>query len=108
MPPTRNSQKSSVIVTVPASLVPLMEQTQVLLDAVAQMPRGGDLEGLIESHLGELNRQFYELCLARRAAAGAEVSSEDSEAFPPSGLPEVPDGLGPGAVEGAHGSDAAR
>jgi len=102
------SSKVSVIVTVPESLSPVVEKVEQLLEAVSQMPRGGDLEGLIESHLGELNRQFYDLCLSRREAAGASVASEGSEGFPPSGLPAMPGGVAAQSSEGAGDPDAAR
>lgn len=102
------SSKASVIATVPGSLVPVVARVQQLLDAVSQMPRGGDLEGLIESHLGELNRQFYDLCLSRREAAGASGASEGSEGFPPSGVPAVPGGVAAQSPEGACDPDVAR
>ena len=81
-----------------------MEKVQALLDAVERMPRGGDLEGLIESHLKGLNRQCYEICLARRNAA----ASEASEDFSPSGLPALSEADAPRAAQGAADPDAPR
>jgi len=93
-----------------ASLGPVVETVEKLVEEVRAMPRGGDLEGLIESHLAVLNRQCYEVCLERRqeAAAAQDKASEGSEDFSPSGVPAVPGAVAAGTVEAAGDPNAAR
>jgi hypothetical protein len=108
MPQQPDDLEPTVTMTVPAWMVPHVEKLNALLREVGEMPRGGDLEGLIESHLVGLNQQCYDTALGRREPAVAQQASEKPEAFPPSGMSEVPGAAASRAPEAAHDPDAAR
>jgi hypothetical protein len=98
----------STTIRVPIWMVPHIEQLDQLLQEVHDMPPGGDLESLIESHLVGLNRQCYDTALRLRTQAADHRASEDPEAFPPSALSAVPENDAPGAPQAAGDSDPAR
>jgi hypothetical protein len=97
-----------VQVTVPAWMIPHVENLNELLQAVEALPPGGDLEGLIETHLIDLNRQCYDTALRHRAWAAERQVSEPSEDFPPSGLSSMPQSAAAWANQAAPDPDAAR
>jgi len=68
------------------SLDNVMQSLQKLQARVREMPRGGDLESLIEEGLAEINREFFESCVSARQETSA---SSESGGFPPWGVPEV-------------------
>ncbi len=65
---------------------PLEHKLQEFLTQVSTMPRGGDLEGLIEDNAAELKLLLYEVAACQRQQAAAAQPAD----FPPSGLPELP------------------
>jgi hypothetical protein len=67
---------------------PLDEKLQEFLAQVREMPRGGDLEGLIEDNAAELRLLLYEAAARQRQQSTADAPAD----FPPSGLPELPAG----------------
>jgi len=67
------------------SLNNVMQSLQELQTQVREMPRGGDLESLIEEGLEKVNREFFESCVCERGAP----SPSDSGDFPPCDVPEV-------------------
>lgn len=94
--------------SVPASMIPLVQSLGNLFQEVRDMAPGGDLEGLIETHLSGLNRQGYDTALSQRAQAAAPKASGEPEAFPPWGPSQVSEAAAPGAFQAARDSDAAR
>jgi len=81
----------------------LLEKSKVLTERVEKMERGGDLEGLIEEGLNEIDMEIYKILLeARERAASAEAA-----AFSPSGMSSVSGADESGASQGAGGVDAA-
>jgi len=106
-----NLTDPTVTTAVSAPLAPVVERLNELMQEVCDMPRGGDLEGLIESHLAGLNQQWYDLCLARReqlAGVAQPRASAPAEAFPPAGLPAVPSTAAARSPQAAHDPDPAR
>jgi hypothetical protein len=85
-----------------------VETLNKLVQEVHDLPPGGDLEGLIESHLAGLERQCLDLALTQRQRAAEQQASAKPEAFPPSGLSPVPGPLAARAQETAHNPDPAR
>jgi len=69
----------------PDSPVPKSSQVKLaeLLDRVRQMPRGGDLEGLLVKEAEELVRIVQQEALSVREESGAS----DEASFSPSGEP---------------------
>lgn len=67
-------------------LVPLVEQLQTLLERVRQLPPGGDLEGLIEEGLSQLEPALYQALLQARQ----QQASQHTDAFSPSALSSRP------------------
>jgi len=100
--------EATVTAFVPAPLTPLVETLNEFMQEVRDMPRGGDLEGLIEARLAGLERQCLDLALGQRQQAVEQEASAKPEAFPPSGLPQVPGALGSRAQEAAPDPDAPR
>ena len=100
--------QTTVHVTIPTWMLPHVEKLNELLQDVRDMPRGGDLEGLIESHLVGLARQCYDSALHQRAQIIEQQASAPSEAFPPSGLPAVPDAAAARPSQAARGPEPAR
>ena len=95
-------------VSVPTALVPLIEGLNEFFEQVGELPSGGDLEGLIEAHLSEMNRQLCERTLQRRQQALSDKASAQPEAFPPSGLSAMPAADAAGGSEAADDPDAPR
>ena len=93
---------------IPTPLVPIAETLNKLIQEVHDLPVGGDLEGLIESHLAGLERQCMDLALDQRQRAAEQHASEPLEVSPPSGLPEVPSHSAARAQEAADDSDPTR
>ena len=91
-----------------APLTPLVETLNELMQEVRDLPRGGDLEGLIETRLADLERQCLDLALDQRQQAAAQEASAKPEAFPPSGLLQVPGAVASRAPQAAPDPDAAR
>ena len=60
----------------------LEHKLQEFLTQVCELPRGGDLEGLIEDNAAELKQLLYEVAARQRQEAAAAAPA----AFPPSGL----------------------
>ena len=110
MPMSQQSVKTDPTVTaiVSTPLVPLVERLNALVHEVREMPRGGDLEGLIGIHLHSLRRECCEMALDQRQQAAAQQASETPEAFPPSALPAVPGAAAPRTPQAAHDPDPAR
>lgn len=82
----------------------LTEMTQALTERVEKMERGGDLEGLIEEGLNEIDVEIFKVLLeAREHAASVEAA-----AFSPSGMSAVPGADESGASEAPGGVDASR
>ena len=80
----------------------LMEKTKVLTERVEKMERGGDLEGLIEEGLNEIDVEIFKVLLeARERAASAEAA-----AFSPSGMSSVSRADESGAAKASTGVDA--
>jgi len=96
------------MMTVPIWMVPHIEKLHQLLQEVQDMEPGGDLEGLIESHLVDLNRQCYDMALRLRAQTADRQASAQAEAFSPSGLSTLPEADAPRPPQAARDSDAAR
>ena len=67
---------------------PLEHKLQEFLVQVRTMPRGGDLEGLIEDNAAEMKLLLYEVAARQRQQAAAAEPAD----FPPSGLPALPAG----------------
>jgi hypothetical protein len=65
---------------------PLERKLQEFLTQVRTMPRGGDLEGLIEDNAAELKLLLYEVAARQREESAAAQPAD----FPPSGLPGLP------------------
>jgi len=63
----------------------LEQRLQEFLAQVRTMPRGGDLEGLIEDNAAELKLLLYEVAARQRQQAAAAEPAD----FPPSGLPPL-------------------
>jgi len=108
MPQSPDDVQAAVIVTVPAWMVPHVEKLNELLEDVRDMPPGGDLEGLIESHLAGLNRQCYDSALSRRAQVTEQQASEKPGGFPPSGLSQVPGAAAARTLQAARDPDPPR
>jgi len=100
--------EAPVTAFVPAPLIPLVETLNKLMQEVRDMPRGGDLEGLIEVRLAGLERQCLNLALGQRQQAAEQEASAKPEAFPPSALSAVPEAAAPRAPQAAHDPDPAR
>ena len=82
----------------------LLEKTKGLAERVVKMKRGGDLEGLIEEGLTEIDLEITKVLLeARERAASVEAA-----AFSPSGMSSVPGADESGASEASGGVDASR
>ena len=103
-----DSTDATTPTAIPTPLVPIAEALNNLVREVHDLPPGGDLEGLIESHLAGLERQCMDLALEQRQRAAEQHASEPLEVSPPSGLPEVPSHSAARAQEAAHDSDPAR
>ena len=108
MPQSPDDVQAAVTVTVPAWMVPHVEKLNELLEDVRDMPPGGDLEGLIESHLAGLNRQCYDSALSRRAQVTEQQASEKPGGFPPSGLSQVPGAAAARTLQAARDPDPPR
>lgn len=89
-------------------LVPLVERLNTLMQDARDMPRGGDLEGLIGTHLDGLRRECCAIALEQRQQAAGQPASETPEAFPPSALPAVPGAAASRPAQAAHDPDPAR
>ena len=100
--------EATVTAVVPAPLTPLVETLNELMQEVGDLPRGGDLEGLIEARLIDLERQCLDLALGQRQQAAEQEASAKPEVFPPSALPAVPEAAAPRAPQAAHNPDPAR
>jgi hypothetical protein len=103
-----DSVQPMTTMTLPVWMVPHIEKLNELLAEVHDMPPGGDLEGLIESHLVGLNRQCYDTALRLRAQTVEEQASAQTEAFPPSGLSALPEAAAPRPPQTTRDSDPAR
>lgn len=80
----------------------LLEKTKALTERVEKMERGGDLEGLIEEGLNEIDVEIFKVLLeAREHAASVEAA-----AFSPSGMSAVPGSDEPGASKASASVDA--
>lgn len=100
--------EATVEAFVSAPLIPLVETLNELVQEVRDLPRGGDLEGLIETRLADLERQCLDLALGQRQQATAQEASAKPEAFPPSGLPQVSGAVASRAPQAAPDPDAPR
>jgi hypothetical protein len=82
----------------------VLEMTQALTSRVETMERGGDLEGLIEEGLNQIDVEIFKLLLEARE----RVASVEAAAFSPCGMLTVrgPDESGPS--QAAPGVDPAR
>jgi hypothetical protein len=60
----------------------LEHQLEEFLAQVRSLPRGGDLEGLIEDNASQLKLLLYEVAARQRQQAAAAESAD----FPPSGV----------------------
>lgn len=109
-PMSQQSTKTDPTVTaiVSTPLVPLVERLNALMQDVRDMPRGGDLEGLIGTHLDGLRRECCDIALEQRQQAAGQPASDTPEAFPPSALPAVPGAAAPRTPQAAHDPDPAR
>ncbi len=102
-----NPTDPTATTTVPAPLVPIVENLNKLVQEVRDLPPGGDLEGLIESRLAGLERQCLGLALDQRQQAAEQQASEKPEAFPPSGLSTVSGVVAARPAQTAHDPDPA-
>ncbi|MCX8038903.1 MAG: hypothetical protein N3D11_18025 [Candidatus Sumerlaeia bacterium] len=87
--------------TVEACWQRLLEKTEGLKGRVEKKERGGDLEGLIEEGLNEMDVEIYKVWLEARERA---VSAEGA-AFSPSGMSSVSGVDESGASQAAGGVD---
>ncbi len=89
-------------VTVEKRWQKVMEMTEALSVRVEKMERGGDLEGLIEEGLNEIDVEIFKVLLeARERAASVEAA-----AFSPSGMSAVSGADESGTSAGTGGVDA--
>ena len=96
--------KEEVPMTVDERWQTLLEKTKALTERVEKMERGGDLEGLIEEGLNEIDVEVFKVLLeARERAASVEAA-----AFSPSGMCSVSGADESGASKAAGGADASR
>jgi len=82
----------------------LLEKTKALTERVEKMERGGDLEGLIEEGLNEIDVEIFKVLLEARE----RTASVEAAAFSPSGMSSVSGADESGASEAQAGVDAAR
>ena len=104
----RHPPEATLTAFVSAPLTPLVETLNELMQEVRDLPRGGDLEGLIEARLAGLERQCLDLALSQRQQAAEQQASAKPEAFPPSGLPPVSNAVASRPAQAAHDPDPAR
>ena len=64
----------------------VLEQIQQIMLRVEELPRGGDLEGVIEEGLDELDQLVYRELLSHRQ----QTAEHREAAFPPSGVSGLP------------------
>lgn len=84
----------------------LTRSHQEFLEEVKALPRGGDLEALIERQIARTSRHLYQAALETRGEQPA--TSEDSEVFSPCDLPGLRVRAGQGSADASPDSDALR
>ncbi len=87
---------STTTTTFPPALVPIAEALDELVQEVHDLPPGGDLEDLIQSHLADVERQCLDLALDQCQRAAEQQASEQPEALPPLACPKCQAPLRPG------------
>jgi len=81
----------------------LNEKVDTLKKRVEEMELGGDLEGLIEEGLSEINKLLYEQLLSLRDQAASAKAD-----FSPSGMSQLSTSNEHGKVKKAHGKVSPR